>query len=147
MANDFTCGYCTVCKEWKSQPIGQKCIACYTRLIQFDGEPPASPTPAETLIRQIDHCLAEVREAGGVVDHSEYLPSMGKFLRDVRAALLSRSTADDRLRELAREEAFNKHSHYCLDADQHGHVQGMNDKSWGFSTCPHPDCVLVRPYL
>jgi hypothetical protein len=51
---------------------------------------------------------------------------------------------NDRLRELARAEALNKHAHYCLVADLHGHVQGMNDTEWGFSVCPHPDCVLVR---
>ncbi len=52
--------------------------------------------------------------------------------------------SDDRLRALAREEAFNKHAHFCLMKDQQGHVQGMNDLQWGFSACPHPDCVLVR---
>ncbi len=49
-----------------------------------------------------------------------------------------------RFRTLAREEAFNKHAHYCLDVEKRGHIQGMNDSEWGFSTCPHPDCVLVR---
>lgn len=46
--------------------------------------------------------------------------------------------------ELAREQAFIKHSHYVMLTNPQGHVQGMSDKEWGFSTCPHPDCVLVR---
>lgn len=53
----------------------------------------------------------------------------------------------ERLWALARAEAFNKHAHYSLEADKQGHVQGMNDAEWGFSTCPHPDCVLVRAAL
>lgn len=46
--------------------------------------------------------------------------------------------------ELAREQAFIKHSHYVMLTNPQGHVQGMNDKEWGFTACPHPDCVLVR---
>ncbi len=53
--------------------------------------------------------------------------------------------SDDRLRALARETAFNRHANYCLDPkSDRDHVQGMNDTEWGFSTCPHPDCVLVQ---
>lgn len=55
------------------------------------------------------------------------------------------ATREARLRAMARVEAFNKHAHYCLDcSNPRGHVQGMNDSEWGFSTCPHPDCALVR---
>lgn len=49
-----------------------------------------------------------------------------------------------RILELAREQAFTKHAHCALMPNTQGHVQGMNDKEWGFSTCPHLDCVLVR---
>lgn len=37
----FIIGYCTKCKEWKSQPIGLPCSDCATKLIDFDGYTPS----------------------------------------------------------------------------------------------------------
>ncbi len=45
----------------------------------------------------------------------------------------------DRLRELATEGAFVRHMRGGV-----GHLTAMNTSDWGFDTCSHPDCVLVR---
>jgi hypothetical protein len=56
----------------------------------------------------------------------------------------TRSAIWRRLLALAREQAFIKHAHYVLLPNTQGHVQGMCDREWGFSTCPHPDCAALR---
>lgn len=53
-----------------------------------------------------------------------------------------------RSHELALEGAKRRHDQYFNAHNANGHVfksaAGTIDGGWGFSTCPHPDCVLVR---
>lgn len=46
-----------------------------------------------------------------------------------------------RVFELARDMAYQRH---VANVGTDGHVEGMADREWGFSTCPHADCVLIR---
>lgn len=66
------------------------------------------------------------------------------LVEGVRTLIERPALQGPRLRALAREQAFTKHAHFVLMDNTQGHVQGMRDKEWGFSTCPHPDCQLVR---
>lgn len=51
----------------------------------------------------------------------------------------------ERLRELACERAFVLHKQAVLPInDGSGHQDDNKAIDYGFGSCPHPDCVLVR---
>ena len=76
--NKFTCGYCVKCKEWKSQPIGQRCRVCNTALIQFDGAP-ATQDETQPEIGSIEHhlrrleFLAKIRDTKDIIERVQML--------------------------------------------------------------------------
>lgn len=66
----FAVGYCTKCKEWKSQPVKERCADCTTILIEHLGDPPRGMTDEEAADKQ------------GETDRVTFLGAAAKVLRD-----------------------------------------------------------------
>ncbi len=66
----------------------------------------------------------------------------------IRLAEEVASPLPERLRALATEAAREQHRGAAmittLDDGQHVFADEEGDDTYGFSTCPHPDCQLVR---
>lgn len=68
-------------------------------------------------------------------------------VRQLTDTKLEASPLPERLRALAREQAFGNHREAIIFGLKGQHVAASGEKhdaDFGFSVCPHPDCQLVR---